>query len=818
MKSLLAFALLFSILPSIQAQYIVKGTVRDAANKQSLPLATIVYNDSLMTETDTEGNFIINSPVAVLKIEVAYVGYETFADTLASPFRDVININIDLKERSSILNTVVVTGNSYDRSITDEPVSIEVLQPAYLKSNNITSLDRAIERVPGIQVFDGQASIRSSGFTVGVGSRVGIIVDGMTMLGGEGNNIPWNFVPLENVDQIEVIKGAASVLYGSAAMNGIINVRTAWPTDQPHATVTTYASISDRPAERYRQWWGEGIEEAPRTLGVFFSYRQKFGKLDVVLGGNAHDDIKHIEGDLERRLRFNVKTRYRFTDSLNLQLSIDGMNHVQMPYITWLDGDTNVLRPQDELIEDQFYNLSIAPTLTYRTKSNYKHTLRGRYYNTTFQRLNGELLPVHIGYGEYQLQKKFGNTFVLATGASAQYFSAQSPNFGVDTTTNDFVSAQASFGALYAQGEGRFWDGRLNVIAGIRWEYIIDAGTEEYPTLPPVLRLAATYKITPRDILRASWGTGYRIPSLAERYVDRDLIDLLVQTSFENPTTGEIETITLIDDGLGFLSNYDLRPEYGWSAELGYKRLIQAGAWSGYLDAALFVTRYWDMIYPVFDYYGDVERPTIPQLLENFGNWIGFRYINLENTMVAGVELGANVSGKIGDVDVQIWTGYTYTYPGDLNIIEEQEANYWENFTKAFTMADTAVKATVLTNRSTHVARFDIQFFWKTLSIGFTANFDGFMHSIDPLIQGTSPWSEVLEETGTDEFLFPGVVEYREANPNNPVIYDIRMGWQLNDHHSFNFVVNNVANTTYSVRAGRIRPLRTFTLKYTLSL
>lgn len=61
------------------------------------------------------------------------------------------------------------------------------------------------------------------------GARSQILVDGMSTLNPKTGEINWNTVPLENIEQIEVIKGASSVLYGSSALNGIINIRTARP-------------------------------------------------------------------------------------------------------------------------------------------------------------------------------------------------------------------------------------------------------------------------------------------------------------------------------------------------------------------------------------------------------------------------------------------------------------------------------------------------------------------------------------------------------------------------------------------------------------
>ena len=96
----------------------------------------------------------------------------------------------------------------------------------YLIENKI-SLDagKILNQVPGVVVNDGQINIRSgSGWSYGAGSRVMVTLDEMPMLAGDVGSVPFNFLPIESVSGIEVIKNAGSVLYGSSALNGIFNL------------------------------------------------------------------------------------------------------------------------------------------------------------------------------------------------------------------------------------------------------------------------------------------------------------------------------------------------------------------------------------------------------------------------------------------------------------------------------------------------------------------------------------------------------------------------------------------------------------------
>ena len=76
----------------------------------------------------------------------------------------------------------------------------------------------------------------------------------MNVLSPQNGVINWNSVPLENVQQVEVIKGASSVLYGSSALNGIINIRTARPGLTPQTRFSAYVGIYDDPDNSDYQW------------------------------------------------------------------------------------------------------------------------------------------------------------------------------------------------------------------------------------------------------------------------------------------------------------------------------------------------------------------------------------------------------------------------------------------------------------------------------------------------------------------------------------------------------------------------------------
>ena len=129
---------------------------------------------------------------------------------------------------------MVISANKYEEKLGDVSVSMAIIKPDLIENKATRDAESIIEQVPGVQINENQVSIRGgSGWSYGAGSRVMVMVDGMPRLAGDANDIKWTAIPLENISQIEILKGASSVLYGSSALNGVINIRTKYPKEKP---------------------------------------------------------------------------------------------------------------------------------------------------------------------------------------------------------------------------------------------------------------------------------------------------------------------------------------------------------------------------------------------------------------------------------------------------------------------------------------------------------------------------------------------------------------------------------------------------------
>ena len=322
------------------------GKVTDAITNEPL-LGVSVYVDSLVkANTNMNGEYSITTTAGSHQISFRLLSYELSKQVVLLTDGEKKILNIKLKGTSTDLNTVVISAGKFEQRLEDVTVSMEVLKPRLIESRNVTNMEEAMEFIPGLTVIDGQANIRGgSGWSYGAGSRVQILVDDLPQLTADANDAKWNFLPVENLEQVEVIKGASSVLFGSSALNGVINIRTAYPTLKPITKFSFFTGIYDRPVfkidgkEYDLKWWGDRIL---RTTGFSFFHSQQIGNLDLVVGENVFDDQGYRDGESERRGRFNFNTRYRFKNIEGLSAGVNFNTMVTNSTIFFLFQNDNL--------------------------------------------------------------------------------------------------------------------------------------------------------------------------------------------------------------------------------------------------------------------------------------------------------------------------------------------------------------------------------------------------------------------------------------------------------------------------------------------
>ncbi len=408
MKKLYIILTCLLLTATVSAQQKVKGYIYDVTDK-SIPLigASVYYNDKTGTHgviSDINGYYELEVPDGGVILVCSYLGYETQNLSMVILRKRDITQNIYMKPAVNALDEVVVSVGRFEQKLSDITVSMNVLKAADIARQDPSDIRSTLATIPGVEINDKQPSIRGgSGWTYGVGSRALIMVDGMSVLTPGVGEINWNTIPMENIEQVEVIKGASSVLYGSSALNGIINVRTTRPGLEPTTRVNMYLGIYGNPAQASYKWWKpdfwdkgkfpvepflrrnilSGVRN-PIYEGLDISHARRIGNFDVMGALDWFTDEGYREKDYNRRLRIGGNVTYHDPNvqGLNYGANVNFLSNKYGDFFLWRSPEepyrpspmSNMGREGNTFYIDPFLNYSNA-------NNNTTHRIKGRFFH-----------------------------------------------------------------------------------------------------------------------------------------------------------------------------------------------------------------------------------------------------------------------------------------------------------------------------------------------------------------------------------------------------------------------------------------------------
>jgi len=764
------------------------GTITDVNNNEKLIGVNIILSNGEGTSTDVFGKYTLNTNEGKQKVTFKYIGYDDVVKEISLTKDENKIINIALESSSKQLSTVVISAGRFEQKIEEITVSMEVIKPSLIENKNTTQIETAIDQIPGVNITDGQANIRGgSGWSFGAGTRVLVMVDDMPLISGDAGQAQWSLIATENINQVEVIKGASSALYGSSALNGVINVRTAFPSQKDidknklpgYTKLNMHFGLIDK-AERNELNWNGNKRRAFK--GIEFLQAMKFDNLDLSLGGNIFLDDGYRMGEILDRKRFNINSTYKSKkiEGLSYGVNANLLSQSSGSTIIWNGLDSAYIPLDREVTRTTGDTYNIDPFITYISGNN-RHSLRTRYLSVTNKNLtNGEDVgqsnSANNYYSDYQWQKNIEKYKLrITSGTTNEKVNANSDLFsGKNYKINN---------SLYTQLDKK-WN-RLNISLGARYEsfrlhsedkYFINGDSiNDISAEKPVFRTGINYQAAEATYVRASWGQGYRFPSMAELFISTN------------------------QSGLEIYPNPELKPEEGWSSEIGIKQGVMIGKWMGYIDIAAFIQQYDDMMEFSYGQWGSRTSNEV--------GGIGFKSINVGATQITGAELSLSGQGKItSDLTINLIAGYTYMNPISLELDYVYGEDYYE---KPLTYRSSGSDSTMLKYRYEHIAKADVEIVYKDISIGGSMRYNSFMKNIDKIF--TNPYLPAL--TGIS-----GINEAREKFNNGDLIIDLRAGYQMTKTARLGFIVNNLLNREYMSRPANMMPPRTFAMQLAIKI
>ena len=385
----------------------LKGHIYDAKTNEPLVGAAVTYklHGNQGVVSNINGEYEIKLPEGGVDLVFSYVGYEDVLMPIVINKREIVTKDVYMKESTKLLEEVVVSAGRFEQKLSDVTVSMDVVKSGDIARQAPTDISSTLRTLPGVDIVDKQPSMRGgSGWTYGVGARSQILVDGMSTLNPKTGEINWNTVPLENVEQVEVIKGASSVLYGSSALNGIINIRTARPGLTPKTRFSAYVGVyGDAENDEY-QWsdksfWKEdkyavkpilrgsllsGVRN-PIYEGFDLSHSRRIGNFDVSGGINLFTDEGYREQGYNKRFRMGGSLTYHQPDMgmklLNYGFNVDFLSNQYGDFFIWR-SPTEVYKPSPFTnMGREENNFHIDPFINYVNPENgTSHKIKGRFY------------------------------------------------------------------------------------------------------------------------------------------------------------------------------------------------------------------------------------------------------------------------------------------------------------------------------------------------------------------------------------------------------------------------------------------------------
>ncbi len=717
------------------------------------------------------GKVLLDLPFKSYNMLVKAIGHKPL-QTQISISEKVLTISLNPLKRELAL--VTVSGSRFKKRAAEEITSIEIIKPNFIKNAGINRVDEALNKIAGVDVLENQINIRGgAGWSYGAGSRVAIMVDDMPMLTADAADAKWDFLPIENAEQIEVLKGAASVLYGSGALNGVVNFRTAFAKNKPFTKIQLLGGQFFNPPNKEMIWW-KGAN--PGFGGFYFTHGRKIKSFDIVVGSAYYKENSYLQGDLTHRIRFNTNVKYNGLqkNGIKVGLNINAQTSDGQTFFLH-EADTslkNLLKPYGGLDSTSTINknkgvrFNIDPYFTFTGKKGTTHNLRTRIFAAQNNVANNNQSSKAINYyAEYQALKKWNDpkfkllqNFNCIGGALVLHNVVQGELYGNHTSNNM---------ALYGQVEKKISIAWL--VAGLRHELNnTDGANFEGRT---VARVGTNIEPFTGTNIRASWGQGYRYPTIAEKFVN---------TSF---------------GAAKVFPNTQLIREKANSLELGIKQVFLFKKWLGVIDIAYFDAKYFDMMEFNFLYL----KPTDPNADSSILKNLGFRSLNIGDTRINGIDLSINASNK-GKYIQNISFGYLYINPKFVNPSD-------------FALQNLSTSENFLKYRYAHSFKLSYDIALGKFNLGTINTLVSPMKNIDAVFDistANKNFNTTFFEFGT-QGLPSTIAKYRSLFNKWNWIGDLRASYQITHNVKGAIVLKNINNTQYYQRPAIIGAPRNLT-------
>ena len=528
MKRLIyAFSVLAITYSAIFGQITITGTVSDAVTGKKLGDVTVYLSEMRKAiSTNDSGEFkLIGLPGGHIKIEFSLLGYRNFNLTLETdkPIKPLV---IKLVPEEITTEEIVVTGTNAEK-----PYQTAKIKAKDLQRYGSMNVSEAVTKIPGVWQLSTGTGVSKPVIRGLYGDRIGIMINGIRFDNQQWQDEHGLVMSSDGIDNIEVIKGPSSLLFGPEAIGGVVSI-----TDEHPAPIGK--NIADLNLKFYTNTLGILSDVGLKGAGDNYNWLIRFG-------GETHSDYLDGNGDRIPETRFGGYT-IKTSGGLNKGLWVGKLDY---SYTSYTYGILEGREFQREL-------MNITETRFDRSFTGPHHVLK--VHNAVLQNtfITGEsTFKVNFGYTYNRRQElegnderflpdslQFGNLDMILNTSSfdGSWIYTFSKNLNLTAGTQDFIQTNINSGirklipdadvtSLSATSLLKYQKNNFGFETGLRYD-IFRLTTEEsgvkdsigyFPPLDLTFRsvngaAGATYRIFKGIVLKANFSTGFRAPNLAE--------------------------------------------------------------------------------------------------------------------------------------------------------------------------------------------------------------------------------------------------------------------------------------------------------------
>ena len=549
MKQLYFLLSLFSVVLTATAEPLaskttLRGIITDAVDGQPVVGASVYFPDLKQgTTTNAQGEYNFKSlPVIKTTIQVSYVGHQTIIESVN--LHTTTTLDFVMHENNAMLGEVIVTGLTGSSLAEKSPSPVSVVTPIELLQTPSTNIIDAVAHQPGVsQITTGSGIskpvIRGLGY-----NRIVVVNDGIRQAGQQWGDEHGIEIDPQTVHSVEILKGPASLMYGSDALAGVLVMH-----EDPVMPLGKMAANVGGEYQTNANLWDYTVDFAGNQQGFVWNWR--WSQKDASEYGNKHDSKVYGSQFHERALTGMLGLNRAWGYS-HLKLSA---YHIKPGLVEGeRDEETGELEPSDPFQKIYHYKAALDNSFivgdgSVKVVVGYQQNRRQEFEDGDEPGLDFRLHTVN--YDVHYQSPAIGH-LTYAAGLSGMW--QHSENLG-----DEFLIPSYKLFDIGAFASATYSLDRLTLSGGLRYDnrhlhsYALeDDGELRFKDFSRNFNgvtgsIGAIYNLSDRINLRLNLSRGFRAPNLSE-----------LGSNGEHEGTFRYE-----------IGNSDLSPEFSWQGDLG---------------------------------------------------------------------------------------------------------------------------------------------------------------------------------------------------------------------------------------------------------